>query len=472
MSYESARGLGLMSLQSGGGLPTGGGTTSKTVNLLKNIQLLKTSGGSQGASLPPLRIGYERIPQAERVPYSIWYRHRYSLSRFSQARTTYPDWSAGQKSDVANFRDAKARVRAMLADGGQQVMRGSLASRRLNARAWWKRCDSQGAAAWAAWDHRIVPEVATDSIPAKIINHFVGLGGTKGCPSGVYRERLFKWSISDPGQTQTSGTHTTQIQSSKNADVVGKQATMQGAVADASLNKVKDLEEQIASLQSTIDSAQSAGASSAEVTGLQQQVGELTAALALAQQDHVAAAGAAASLHREEMSLLQMQIDQLVDAMMASQGTPAADNSAGVAEAAELQARVAALQAQLQAAADAAAAEEAAAAETTAASGNGFLAQHGTTLLIGGGVLLAIGAAYWYFKNRPAAALPPPTSAAAPAGLAANPMSHVESYTRKDGTKVHGHRRRHKSGTKSRRWTKAEMRRRGLRFDIYTGETL
>jgi hypothetical protein len=283
---------------------------------------------------------------------------------------------------------------------------------------------------------------------------------------------LLKTSIGDPGWAATQRTFA--APSIKTIQQLGVQAQQQSGAADIAADRIKSLEDQIASLQSTLDSAQSAGAPSAEVQSLQQQVVDLTAALSAAQQEHVAAAQAAAELHREEMGMLQMQIAELASAMTAAQSS---GNGAGAAQAAELQAQILMLQEQLAAAGQAAQAEEQAAAETAAAAaGGGFFAQHRNTLLIAGAALAVAGAAYWFFiRRKPAAGLPAPTTSDSPSGLAANPERErfVRPYSYKHPktgkrVRVKGYRR----NAATKEMTKAEMQKRGWVYDIYTGEPL
>jgi flagellar biosynthesis chaperone FliJ len=209
-------------------------------------------------------------------------------------------------------------------------------------------------------------------------------------------------------------------------------ATSLTSSATAAADKIKTLENKIVGLQSTLVSAKQSGAPSAEVQALQQQVAELTAALAVAQQEHIAAAQAAADAHREEMGLLQMQINQLVEAM---QGAQAAGSNDQVAA---LQAQVAQLQEALSVAGASAEAEEAAAEETAeeASSLQPWHEQYRTWLIVGGGVAL-LGAVYYFFlRPRQAMRLPVPTSPASPSGLAANP-------SRKKGIRIRSYSYRH-----------------------------
>lgn len=258
---------------------------------------------------------------------------------------------------------------------------------------------------------------------------------------------------------------------------VGGKAQGQSLAADAAAKRIKDLEAALASLQSTVDSAKQGGAPSAEVQGLQKQVADLTAALSAAQQEHIAAASAAADLHREEMGMLQLQIAELASALSSAQGGAAAGDGAAAGQVAELQAQILMLQEQLAAAGQAAVAEDQAAAETAAtANGGDFFTQHRNALLLGAAAVIVAGAAYWFFlRRKPAAGLPAPMSASSPSGLAANPerQQYVRSYSYKHpktGKTVYV--KRHRRAPAQKKMTKAQMKDKGWVYDIYTGEPL
>jgi hypothetical protein len=206
MSYERASGLGQMMRSDGASLlaptTTTGGSTGVATPLLR-VPLTMTAVRQEPALIP----GYERIPQAERTPFSVWYLNQYGMDAMRRQAARYPGWSAASRSTIGTYRRAKARVQALLRDGGAQVVRGSLTQKRLDCMEWWKRCDGQGTP--AAWDHRVVPAVPDQSVPKKIIDHFgtYGFRPDLACPSGTYRTNLFKWDVRDPGWPQRTPIH-------------------------------------------------------------------------------------------------------------------------------------------------------------------------------------------------------------------------------------------------------------------------
>jgi hypothetical protein len=156
-------------------------------------------------------------------------------------------------------------------------------------------------------------------------------------------------------------------------------------------------------------------------------VAELTAALATAQQEHIAAAQIAADAHREEMGILQMQINQLVEVMQSAQ---AAGSNEQVAA---LQAQIASMQQQVEDEAEAADAEEEAAVETAEEAGalEPWYDRYRTHLYVGGGLAALAALYYFFFRPRTAMHLPVPTTPKSPSGLAANPTYRYRKGYRK-----------------------------------------
>jgi hypothetical protein len=208
MSYERLGGLGDTMMHTGGSLLAPGSTpgtaTTTTTTPLLRVPLTTMRAVEQ---LPPLIPGYERIPREERTPFSVWFLNKFGMDAMRRHAARYPNWSAASRSTIAQYRRSKARVRALLQDGGAQVARGMLTQKRLDCMEWWKRCDGQGGP--AAWDSRIFPEIPPDSAPKKIIDHFgtYGFRPDLACPSGAYRTDLFKWNVGDPGWPAKTPVH-------------------------------------------------------------------------------------------------------------------------------------------------------------------------------------------------------------------------------------------------------------------------
>lgn len=226
--------------------------------------------------------------------------------------------------------------------------------------------------------------------------------------------------------------------SSNTATITGK-AIEQSVAAATAAARIKALESKIAGLSSTIRDAERTGAPSAEVTALQAQISELTMALADAQQEHIAAAQAAAEAHRNDMGILQLQINELVTAIQGAQAAGANE------QVALLQAQIAAMQQQLAESRAAADVEEEAAEETSdeAATLEPWYDRYRTHLYIGAG-LAALAAAYFFTRPRTAMHLPVPTTPASPSGLAANPRKKTR------GVMVREHVKKLPSGKKIR----------------------